>query len=350
MDVIFSVDAGLLNSAFGKHIDPLKSVILSESDALEKRVNLVEGLFEVEKSTHYGESYQVGAGIGEFMAINEGGEPQNDGAEIVGDKTIKNIEFAKNIPLTRKAILNARGPLAAGVKKLGTDMVGAWFKTRNHAASLALSNAENMHVVINGTSVDLTTYDELPLFSKAHKFGSKKGKSGIQSNLFYVNDGLDAISSVSYLEDVFNTGSGRIRNMKAENGDVMGYNGDTVRIPGNQLHLEKMVRKLLGSEYAGSIENATMNTQTGKYNLFVDPYWVTDHPVIDIMSKEASRSINGNIFQERTRLEVELQKNKLNMDCIGYGSFGIGFGNYKHIVRIHFLDKDGTMGTAELLG
>ena len=350
MDVIFSVDTGLLKSAFGKHIDPLKSVILRESDLLEKRVDVVKGMFEIEKSTHYGESYQVGAGIGEFMAIEEGGEPQNDGAEMIGDKFIANIEFAKNIPLTRKAIINAKGPLAAGVKKLGTDMVGAWFKTRSHAASIALSNAEKATVNINGTEVDLTTFDKLPLFSKSHKFGGKKIKGGTQGNLFYLADGFDAFDSVSYLEDVFNEGSGRIRNMKAENGDVMGYTGDVVRIPGNQLKFEKAVRKMLGSEYAGAVENATMNTQSGKYSLFVDPYWITDHPVMDIMSKECSRAINGNIFQERTNLEVEMQKNKLNMDCIGYGSFGIGFGNYKHIVRIHFLDEEGTMPTAELLG
>lgn len=349
MDIVFSVDTGLLNSAFGKHIDPLKSVILKESDALEKKLQLVESMFEIQKSTHYGESYQVGAGIGEFMAIAEGGEPENDGAELIGDKTVNNIEFAKNIPLTRKAIINAKGKLASSVRKLGTDLVSAWFMTRNHAASAALSNAEKESIKINGALVDLTTYDEMPLFSKNHKWGGKK-KNGTQGNLFYLADGVEALDSVAYLEDVFTEGNGKIRNMKSESGDPMGYSANIIRIPGNQLKLEKAIRKLLGSDYAGTIENATLNTQSGKYSIFVDPFWNSQAPCIDLMSKDCSRAINGNIFQERTNLEVEMQKNRLNMDCIGYGSFGIGFGNYKHIVRIYFLGKDATMDSAELLG
>lgn len=349
MDINFTIGAGLLDSAFGKHLHPLKAVILKESDALEKKIQLVESMFEIQKSNHYGESYQVGAGIGEFMAIEEGGEPENDGAEMIGDKYIANIEFAKNLPLTRKAIANAKGKLAMSVKKLGTDLVSAWFQTRNHAASIALSAAEKRTVNINGTKVDLTTYDDMPLFSANHKWGGKK-KSGTQSNLFYLNDGFDALDSVAYFEDVLTEGNGKIRNMKSEKGEPMGYSANIIRIPGNQLQLEKMLRKTLGSEFAGSIENATINTQTGKYSLFVDPFWVSPTPVIDLMSKDCSRAINGNIFQERTKLEVETQKNRLNMDVIGYGSFGLGFGNYKHIVRIYFLDDGATMDTAEKLG
>ena len=123
-----------------------------------------------------------------------------------------------------------------------------------------------------------------------------------------------------------------------------------IRIPGNRFKLELYLRKLLGSEYAGAIENATVNTQNGRYHLFVDPYWQSDVDVIDIMSSAANEAIMGNVFQNRTKLMVETSKdNGFNLAHIARCRFGVGFANYKHICRVYLLDKDGTMASAEKL-
>ena len=349
MDIIFSVDGGLHDSKFGKLLDPLHAVIQSESDLLENKIHLVDNLFNVEKSNHYAETYEVAGGLGDFQAVAEGGEPETDGSETTGKKVVENIEFMKRTVTTMRAMEDAHMKVSPEMKRGMRQFVGRYYITRDRIASAALTNGENKSIIINKANVDLTTYDGLPLFHKAHKWGGKK-KSGTQGNLFYLNDGPDAIASVEYMEDLFNEASGRLRNFQDENGEPMGYSADTIRIPGNRLKLEKYLRKLLGSEFAGAIENATVNTQNGRYHLFVDPYWQSDVDVIDIMSSECNEAIMGNIFQNRSKLMVETRKdNGFNLAHIARCRFGVGFGNYKHICRVYLLSKDGTMATAEKL-
>ena len=349
MDIQFSYASGLHDSIFGKALEPIRSIILAESDALDKRLGLVDSLFNVEKSSHFAEGYEVRAGLEEFMAVPDGGEPVNDGTESTGKKVIENIQFLKSTVITRSALEDAKMKITPEMKRKIEGFVGVYYRTRNHIASAALANAEQKAVRINGADVDLTTFDGLPLFHKAHKWGGKK-KSGNQCNLFYLADGADAIKSVEYLEDVINTASFKLINMKDENGNAMGYEADTIRVPGNRKHLAMYLRKLLGSEYAGSIENATMNTQNGKYNLFIDPFWQSDKDVIDVMSKESSRLISGNVFQNRSKLTVTAREDRgLNLEQIARCRFGVGFPEYKHIERIYLLDKDATMATAERL-
>ena len=349
MDIQFSVSNGLNDALFGKCVNPLYKVIQVESDILEKKLGLVDNLFVIEKSRHYADEYAIRSGLDEFMATAEGGQPANDGTETTGHKTIRNISFRKALPITREALEDSQYKLTPEMKRDARAFIGAYYRTRDHIASAALTSAENKSVIINGTTVDLTTYDKLPLFAKAHKWGGAK-KSGVQGNLFYLADGAEAIKSVTYLEDVLNTASGRILNMKDENGNAMGYGADTIRVPGNRLALQMYIRKVCGSEYAGAIENATINTQAGKYNIFVDPFWQADHDVIDVMSKSCSDNISGNVFQERTALTVKTtEDDAFNLNTIAYCRFGVGFPEYKHIVRVHLLDKDATMATAELL-
>ena len=349
MDINFSFASGLHDSDFGKCLEPLKMVIQNESDVLDKKLGLVESLFNVEKSSNFAEGYEVRAGLDEFQAVPEGGEPINDGSETTGKKVIENIQFLKSVTLTRSALEDAKMKITPEMKRKLEGFIGVWYRTRNHIASVALTSAENKKVLINGAEVDLTTFDGLPLFNKAHKWGGKK-KSGTQCNLFYLADGADAIKSVEYLEDVLNTMSFKLLNMKDENGNVMGYSADTIRIPGNRMALAMYLRKMLGSEYAGSIENATINTQSGKFNLFVDPFWQSDKDVIDVMSKECSKAISGNVFQNRRPLSVSTREDRgLNLETIARGRFGVGFPEYKHIERLYLLDKDATMATAELL-
>lgn len=349
MDIIFSVSGGLRDSDFGKLLDPLHAVIQQESDLLEKRVHLVDSLFNVEKSNHYAETYEVSSGLGDFMAVEEGGEPETDGSEITGKKVVENIAFMKRTVTTRNAMEDAHMRISPEMKRGLRQFIGSYYVTRDRIASAALTNGENKSIVINKATVDLTTHDELPLFHKAHKWGGKK-KSGTQGNLFYLADGADAFASVEYMEDLFNEMSGKLRNMKNENGEPMGYSADTVRIPGNRLKLEKYLRKLFGSEYAGMVENATVNTQHGRYNLFVDPYWQSDKDVIDIMSSEANEAVMGNIFQNRAKLMVKTQEdNGFNLAHIARCRFGAGFGSYKHIGRVYLLDAGATMSTAEKL-
>lgn len=350
MDITFSYASGLNDSIFGKALEPIRSIILAESDALDKRLGLVDAFFNVEKSTHFAEGYEVRAGLDEFQAVPDGGEPINDGTESTGKKVVENIQFLKSIVLTRSALEDAKMKITPEMQRKIEGFVGVYYRTRNHIASAALSAAENKAIKINGADIDLTTFDGLPLFHKAHKWGGKK-KNGTQCNLFYLADGADAIKSVEYLEDVINTASFKLINTKDETGNVLGYEADTIRVPGNRKTLAMYLRKMLGSEYAGSIENATMNTQSGKFNLFVDPFWQANEDVIDVMSKESNKNLSGNIFQNRSKLSVTTREDRgLNLEQIARCRFGVGFPEYKHIERIYLLDKDATMATAELLG
>lgn len=349
MDINFSYSSGLHDSDFGKCLEPLKMIIQSESDALDRRLNLVESLFNVETSSHFAEGYEIRAGLDEFRAVPEGGEPINDGTETTGKKVIENIQFLKSVTLTRSALEDSGMKITPQMKRKLEGFIGVWYRTRNHVASEALNNAENKSAMINGAMVDLTSFDGLPLFSKSHKWGGKKN-SGIQGNLFYLADGADALKSVEYLEGVINAMSFKLLNMKDENGNAMGYAADVIRIPGNRMNLALYIRKMLGSEYAGSAENSTMNTQSGRYDLFIDPFWQADRDVIDVMSRECSKAISGNVFQNRQALSVNTREDRgLNLETVARGRFGVGFPEYKHICRTYLLDKSDAMSGAELL-
>jgi hypothetical protein len=126
----------------------------------------------------------------------------------------------------------------------------------------------------------------------------------------------------------------KLRNMKDERGEPMGYTADTIVIPGNNPKLESIVRKVCGSYGATGTGYNDINLHYGNWNLVVLPSWQPTDRRIMVMSSEANKNLCGNMFFNRIPLTVTnwVDNHTGNYIWNGRCRFGVGFGTYKHII------------------
>jgi hypothetical protein len=186
-----------------------------------------------------------------------------------------------------------------------------------------------------GAALDLTAPDNLPLFSSAHKYGTA---AATQSNFFYgdifaTGSGTRTLSTAAF-EAALSELSVKLRNMKDENGEALGYTADTLILPGNRPAAEMIAKKVCGSEGALGNGYNDINLQFGNWNIVVMPNWQTNDNRVMIMSSEANRNLSGNMFFNRVPLTVSswVDNHTGNYIWNGRCRFGVGFGSYKHIM------------------
>jgi len=126
----------------------------------------------------------------------------------------------------------------------------------------------------------------------------------------------------------------KLRNMKDENGDILGYTADTIILPGNRPLAESIAKKVCGSEGALGNGYNDINLQFGNWNVIVMPDWQTEDDRLMIMSSEANKNLSGNMFFNRVPLTVSnwVDNHTGNYIWNGRCRFGVGFGSYKHIL------------------
>ena len=70
--IIYSKSSGLADGAIGKLETPIKMIIEHESDLLSKKGGICSALFNVEKSSHFGETVITRSDFDVFQAAPEG--------------------------------------------------------------------------------------------------------------------------------------------------------------------------------------------------------------------------------------------------------------------------------------
>ena len=127
----------------------------------------------------------------------------------------------------------------------------------------------------------------------------------------------------------------KLRNMKDENGEVLGYTADTLILPGNRPLAEQIAKKVAGSEGALGNGYNDINLQYGSWNIVVMPDWQAETDSMMVMSSEANRNLSGNMFFNRVPLTVSnwVDHHTGNYLWCGRCRFGVGFGTYKHILH-----------------
>ena len=155
--------------------------------------------------------------------------------------------------------------------------------------------------------------------------------------------------STASFEEALGLLASKIRNMKDENGEVLGYTADTIVLPGNRPAAETIVKKVCGSEGATGNGYNDINLQYGNWNIVVMPDWQTADDRLMIMSSEANRNLGGNMFFNRVPLTVSnwIDHHTGNYIWNGRCRFGVGFGTYKHILLA--VDSDTTVSGTEAL-
>ncbi len=335
--IIYSKSSGLANSAIGKLETPIKMVIEHESDMQTKKGGICDWLFNIERSNKFGETIVGQNEFDVFRAAQEGAGAENDSISETYRKFIEHIQFMKEFTITAEMMEDANYGVAQDAKRRAENFTRSYYKTMHKICEYALANGTKTTGIFAKANLDLTAPDGLSLFSSSHTYGIGDSK-GTQSNFFWGDifgtgtDGRRATTSI--LEEALGELAVKIRNMKDENGEVLGYTADTIILPGNRPLAEAVTKKVCGSE--GSLGNGynDINLQYGNWNIIVMPNWQTNDDRLMIMSSEANKNLSGNMFFNRVPLTVSnwVDHHTGNYIWGGRCRFGVGFGTYKHIL------------------
>ena len=337
--IIYSKSSGHNNAAIGKLETPIKMIIEHESDLLNKRPDILSTLFNVEKSNRFGETIVGGNEFDMFLATEEGAGAASDTVAETYTKFIEHIQFMKEFAISAEMMEDANYGIAADAKRRAQNFTRAYYKTMNKICEIALINATKSNHSIAGANLDLTTADGHPLFYYEHEWGNSDEHFGTQCNFFFgdvfkTGSGSERTYSASRFEDALTTLSVRLRNMKDENGDPLGYTADTIILPGNRPIAESIVKKVCGSEKIVGSANNDINLHFGNWNVVILSGWYSSDDRLMIMSSEANKNLCGNMFFNRVPLTVTnwVDNHTGNYIWNGRCRFGVGFGSYKHIL------------------
>jgi len=336
--IIYSKTSGFNNGAIGRLETPIKMIIEHESDLLTKRGGICDWLFNVEKSNRFGETIIGQNEFDVFQSAIEGGGAESDFINETYRKFIEHIQFMKEFIITAEMMEDANYGVAQDAKRRAENFTRAYYKTMNKICEYALANGTATRGTFAKAELDLTAPDGLPLFASNHAWGGGAGNVGTQSNFFsgdIFSSGTDTrVASTSVFEEALAELSVKLRNMKDENGEVLGYTADTIILPGNRPMAEQIAKKVCGSD--GSLGNNynDINLHYGNWNIVVMPNWQTEDDRVMIMSSEANKNLSGNMFFNRVPLTVSswVDNHTGNYIWNGRCRFGVGFGTYKHIL------------------
>ena len=327
-DTKITFSGGLNNAKFGKIETPLQAAILHESDLLTTKGGAKDWLFVTRKSNKWAESVQYQDDLGTFTPTAEGASGEKDSFAETFNKVIQHTTFKKDVVITMEALQDANYGITADMSDKSSSLVRAYFRTQHELAQKMLYEGNAASFTFNGQTFVPKTCDDLALFHNKHKYGTG---DNTQSNYFHTTDALSA----DVIDDIIIELASKVRMMKDEKGNAMGYVLDTLVIPGNMPKLEKLVKQYLGSPCEAKSSNNGINIGYGNYNLIILPSWEADNASIIGMSSEANKNLLGSIIYDRMPLDVKMHEDESTRNLLINGTcrFGIGHNTYKHIVR-----------------
>lgn len=335
--IVYSKSSGVANGAIGKLETPIKMVIEHESDIQTKKGGVCDWLFNVEKSNKFGETIIGQNEFDVFSAAEEGAGAENDSIAETYRKFIEHIQFMKEFTITAEMMEDANYGVAADAKRRAENFTRAYYKTMNKICEYALANGTSTSGTFAKARLDLSTPDNLALFSSSHVYGGGTAAAGTQANFFWGDifaSGSGRTASTAVFEEALSELSFKLRNMKDENGECLGYTADTIILPGNRPVAETIAKKVCGSEGALGNGYNDINLHYGNWNIVVLPGWQSSDNRCMIMSSEANKNLSGNMFFNRVPLTVSnwVDYHTGNYIWNGRCRFGVGFGTYKHIL------------------
>lgn len=322
MAVTFSKHGGLNDEAW-KVIDTELSMVIQDTDTEKNKDDeLVKALFNVKTSKKFGEKQGSMTEFGNFVEVAEGDNAVADDVQMGFSKLIEHVQFIKGFTCTREAKDDGNIDM---MKTAAANFVRSYKRSRAQFASEALAT-EGATFLYGGKSYDKTTGDGKALFATDH-LGKKTGVA-VQSNVFTNAFGNDT----TMLYTLANIG----RNFKNQSGNVMGYDFDTIVIPGNVPRLEDLIKRILGSEQLVGSNYNDINTQKGIWKLVVDHRWsaATGTEPYILISSEAQRELNAGVFYDRVALDVanEVDINSRNLKWSGYARWSAGFYDWRAFI------------------
>lgn len=317
MAIKFAKNSGL-NDDLWKVNDQIVRAVLQDTDNEKNNDDeLVNSIFNVEKSDKYAEKISSLTEMGNFSIVDEGDAAIQDDIRQGFSKLIQHYQFIKKFTCT--AEMNEDDDINS-MKVAAANFVRAYKRTRAQYASDMLT-AEGTSISFGGKTLDRTTGDGKGLFATDHPY---KAISGTQSNVFTNAFGTNS----AMLNRLANIG----RNFKNQSGNVMGYTFDTIIIPGDAPALEDTIRKIIKSDLTVGSNYNDVNTQKGLWKLIVDHRWTTggaSSPYI-LMSSEANKELQGAMFYDRVPLTMKdwVDENTFDLNWSGRARMSVGFNSW----------------------
>lgn len=297
-----------------------------DADAQQNKYDdLVNALANVEKSKRFGEKATTIGGLGDFAVKDEGTNAAVDTFEEGYSKLIEHLAFSKDFTISKEMMDDNQ---IAEAKIKAVNMVQAYKRTRAKFLTQALvSSVDATKTMTFGgkTGIDISTPDGLALFNTNHTLKSVSGTT--VSNLY--SDELGNNTAV------LNKLANKMRNFKDDRGEVLGFDADTIIIPGDDPEYEDFVKRVIGSDGEVGSDKNDINTQRGKWKLVVDYLWTgnTGHPAI-LMSSKANKALLATRLYDRTPLDVanDTDVHSRNMTYNGFARMSVGFTNWRHVL------------------
>lgn len=318
-NISFTYGSGLNDSIFGKVQAPIASFIEKRGEAFEQ-TSLLKEIFNVQKSTHFGEKFASMTAMDGFQPVGEMGKHPFDGMKESYSKMIENETWKDQFSISRESIEDAK---LIDLKSKPQGFVTSYYRTREKFAAALLGAAASGQTVaaFRGKNFDVTCADGKKLFAADHL--SKLGK-GDQSNIF-----SDAFSTKA-LGAVETT----MQNFKGDNGEILDISPNTIIIP-NDFELKMAVFEAIGSDKSPDTENNNFNYHYGRWNIIVHPYlneFITSgvKPWI-LLDSNANEIYNCAVWLDRTALEVTSSCDEDTNANIwrGYARFTAGFNDWR---------------------
>ena len=312
----------------------LLNAAIMDADAQQNDYDkLLNGLAVVENSDRWAEKATTFGGLGDFEYKAEGSDAVNDEAIEGYAKLIEHYTFTKQATISKELRDDNR---IADAKAKVVNMVQSYKRSRAKYLSQAIvsSVGSTTTMTYGGKSnIDISGADQVALFSAAHPLKNCFDTSGstvvnvTQSNLFTNALGTDPT--------MLNRLSNIMRNFKDDRGEVLGFDADTIIIPGNQPAMERFAKAIIGSDGEVGGNKNDINTERGKWKLIVDYLWTpaSGSPYI-LMSSKALKSLLGTRFFNRTVLDIENEQKVESRNLVynGFARWSAGFTNWRHVV------------------
>lgn len=308
----------------------LDGVIYDADVQQNKYDDLVNTLANVNTSDRWGEKSTTIGGLGDYDVKNEGADAAEDTFIEGYAKFFEHLSFAKSFVVSEEMRDDNQ---IDDAKAKAVNLVQAYKRSRAKYLSQALTTSiGSTKTMTFGTKsgIDISGADELALFNAAHPlkncFTSGTTKA-TQANLFSNAIGTDA-TMLNRLANI-------MRNFKDDRGEILGFDADTIIVPGNRPALEDFVKRIIGSDGEVGSDHNDINTQRGKWKLVVDYLWTPEsgNPYI-LMSSEANKELAATRFYDRKGLDIanEVKVESRNMVYNGFARWSAGFTNWRHVI------------------
>lgn len=318
-NIVFSEGSGLNDSIYGKVQAPVKMFIEKRGEAFEAKSVLPE-LFNMQKSTHFGEKLTSMTAMDGFKPVGEGGNYPVDGMQEGYDKFLEHMTWKDSFSLTEEIISDTK---MMELRKKPFGFTSAYYRTREKfGAALfggAISGASSIKFA--GHTFDATCADGQSLFSKVHP---AKVKGSKQSNLF-----ADAFS-----EDALAAAECAMQNFKGDNDELLDVSPSTIIIP-NDYQLKKQVFAVIGADKDPNTANNGFNFLFGRWRVIVWNYlnqFITagTKPWL-LMDKDYNEQYAGAVWFDREPLKVKSIIDETNDNNVwkGRARFTGGFNDWR---------------------